>query len=96
MIDTVVEKIFRLLVYGEGDGANEGYARERRPDAYNVVSAILSRGDGEPALTTIEAMETFGTICVAHAVGEGIEFVATMVRCCQHAEEEWRTLVVES
>lgn len=37
--DTIIDGIFGPLVYGEGDGAHEGYACERRPYACDGTSA---------------------------------------------------------
>ena len=33
LVYPVIDGVFGALVYGEGDGSNEGYAEEGRPDA---------------------------------------------------------------
>jgi hypothetical protein len=34
LVYPVIESVFGALVYREGDGSDEGYAEERRPDTY--------------------------------------------------------------
>jgi hypothetical protein len=41
-------------------------------------------------------MKALGAVCMTHAVGEGVEFVAETVRGQSDAGEVWRTLVVAS
>jgi hypothetical protein len=95
LVYPVIDGVLGALVYGEGDGADEGDAEEGRPDTCAHVSPAR-RHLRQVLRTAPEAVESLASVCVADAVAEGVELVAGRGQPCLWRCGSCRTLAISS